>query len=98
MRIGQNPISVNPIARPEISTPAVNKGQDFGEMLMDAIKEVNKSQHDVRDMQNDLMANRPVEIHDLMITMERASTSMQLTMQVRNKVLEAYQEIARMQV
>lgn len=33
-----------------------------------------------------------------MIAMEKASTAMQLTMQVRNKMLEAYQEISRMQV
>jgi flagellar hook-basal body complex protein FliE len=45
------------------------------------------------------MTNRkPVEVHDLMIAMEKASTSMQLTMSVRNKTLEAYQEISRMQI
>ncbi|MCC6403505.1 MAG: flagellar hook-basal body complex protein FliE [Fimbriimonadaceae bacterium] len=67
-------------------------------MLMDALKEVNKAQQDAKGLQNDLMANRPVEFHDLMIAMERASTAMALTLQVRNKVLEAYQEVSRMQV
>jgi flagellar hook-basal body complex protein FliE len=67
-------------------------------MLMDAIQDVNGAQAESRQLQNDLMANRPVEYHELMIAMERASTAMQLTMTVRNKVLEAYQEIARMQV
>ena len=76
----------------------VQQGGDFGDMLMDALKEVNQSQADARQMQNDLMANRPVEFHDLMIAMERASTAMQLTLQVRNKLLEAYQEVSRMQV
>ena len=65
---------------------------------MDAIKDVNASQQDSAKLQNELMAGRPVEYHDLMIAMERASTTMALTMQVRNKVLEAYQEISRMQV
>ena len=74
------------------------ESENFGQMLMDALKEVNSTQTDANKLQGDLMANRPVEIHDLMIAMERASTSMQLTMQVRNKVLEAYQEISRMQV
>jgi flagellar hook-basal body complex protein FliE len=76
-------------------------GQDsenFGRMLMDAIKEVNGAQSDATKLQNDLMANRPVETHDLLISMERASTSLQLMMQVRNKTLEAYQELSRMQV
>lgn len=71
---------------------------DFGQMLTDALKEVNESQLDAREKQNLVMANQPVDVDDLMISMEKASISMQLTMQVRNKLLEAYQEISRMQV
>ncbi len=78
--------------------PDAGAGEDFGKVLMDVIKEVNGQQLEAQSLQNDLMANRPVEVHDLMIAMERASTAMLLTMQVRNKVLEAYQEITRMQV
>lgn len=99
MRIGQvNPALAN-IASPTLAQPAAQSGgEDFGQMLMDAIQDVNGTQAESRQLQNDLMANRPVEYHELMIAMERASTAMQLTMTVRNKVLEAYQEIARMQV
>ncbi|MBL8087813.1 MAG: flagellar hook-basal body complex protein FliE [Chthonomonas sp.] len=74
-------------------------GEDFGQMLMDAVKEVNSAQQDARGMQSAFMAGQSgVEAHDVMISMERASIAMQLTMQVRNKVLEAYQELSRMQV
>lgn len=73
-------------------------GDDFGRMLMDAIKDVNATQQDTAKMQNELMAGRPVEYHTLMIAMEKASTAMALTMQVRNKLLESYQEISRMNV
>ncbi|MBX3095687.1 MAG: flagellar hook-basal body complex protein FliE [Fimbriimonadaceae bacterium] len=73
-------------------------GSDFGSMLMDAIHEVNGSQAEARELQNAMMAGRPVELHDVMIAMEKAGTSMALTMQIRNKLLEAYQEISRMQV
>jgi flagellar hook-basal body complex protein FliE len=71
---------------------------DFAQKLMDVLKEVNESQLQAKDKQNAFMTGQPVEFHDLMITMERASTAMQLTLQVRNKLLEAYQEINRMQV
>lgn len=72
---------------------------DFGQMLMDVLKEVNASQTNAANMQADMMTGRrPVEIHDLMIAMEKASTSMQLTMAVRNKLLEMYQELSRMQI
>ncbi len=83
-------------------TPDVKKasesGENFGEMLMDALKEVNDAQLNSRELQDQIMAGRKVEVHELVFAMERASTAMQLTMQVRNKLLEAYQEIQRMQI
>jgi len=81
------------------ATPALkDDSASFGEQLMDAIQEVSGQQAQARGLQNQMMAGQPVEFHDLMIAMERASVSMALTMQVRNKLLEAYQEITRMQV
>jgi flagellar hook-basal body complex protein FliE len=75
------------------------KGGDFAQTLMDVLKDVNASQQEARDMQNDFMTGRrKVEIHDLMIAMERAGVAMNLTMAVRNKLMEAYQEINRIQV
>lgn len=83
---------------PTTPTVAPQQGSDFGSMLMDAIHEVNGSQAEARGLQNAMMAGQPVELHDVMIAMEKAGTSMALTMQIRNKLLEAYQEISRMQV
>lgn len=81
---------------------AVGKGaksDDFADMLMDVLKEVNESQANAKQVGNDFQTGqRGVELHDLKIAMERASVAMNLTIQVRNKLLEAYQEISRMQV
>ena len=72
---------------------------DFAQQLMDVLKEVNDSQLNAKQVGNDFMTGRQsVDYHDLMIAMERASTTMNLTLSVRNKMLEAYQEISRMQV
>ncbi len=99
MRIGISNPAIAGMNQTTTAKPApTGQGDDFGQVMMDAIKEVNKMQGDSAKLQEDVMANRPVELHDLMIAMERSSTAMQLTMQVRNKVLEAYQEIARMQI
>lgn len=87
-----------PIPSESLKPRASKDEGDFGQMLMDVLKEVNQSQQDAASKGDAFMAGQPVDIDDLMITMEQASVSMQLTMQVRNKVLEAYQEIARMQV
>ncbi len=74
-------------------------GEDFAQMLMDVMKDVNDAQQNAGQMQSDFITGqRPVEYHDLMIAIEKAGTAMDLTMAVRNKVLEAYQEIDRMQV
>lgn len=74
------------------------KGDDFAQTLMDVMKEVSALQQDSRSAQEAVITGQNVEFHDVMIAMERASLAMNLTLAVRNKVLEAYQEIARMQV
>jgi flagellar hook-basal body complex protein FliE len=82
--------------QPKIADPGEG---DFAQQLMDVMKEVNNSQQNAVQVQNDFMTGRQsVDYHDLMIAMERASTSMNLALSVRNKVLDAYQEISRMQV
>jgi len=77
---------------------SAGNGDDFAKQLMDVLKEVNNSQNNSADMQKSYMAGQQVEYHDLMIAMEKASTSLQLTMQVRNKLLEGYQEISKLQI
>ncbi len=85
-------------AKKPVRTPGEGEG-DFAHTLMDVLKEVNASQQNAVQVQNDFMTGRQsVDIHDLKIAMERAGIAMNLTMAVRNKVLEAYQEISRMQV
>lgn len=75
-----------------------SQGGDFASKLMDVLREVNAAQNESRVQQEALMTGQPVDIHDVMIAMERASVAMELTLQVRNKLLEAYQEISRTQV
>jgi flagellar hook-basal body complex protein FliE len=72
---------------------------DFAHTLMDVMKEVNGSQQDAAKLQNDFMTGRQsVDIHDLEISMQRANIAMNLTMSVRNKLLDAYSEIDKLQV
>lgn len=103
MRIPTNPAIQQALqaGRMAVPTPqpADGKGDDFAQKLMDVMKDVNDSQNKAKSVQEDLITGRrPVEVQDVMIAMEKASTSMQLALAVRNKVLDAYQEINRMQV
>jgi flagellar hook-basal body complex protein FliE len=92
------PNVTNPVAHQGTQAVADGKSDDFARMLMDVLKEVNASQANAQGLQDAFMAGQPVEIHDLKIAMERANVAMQLTLQVRNKLLDAYSQIMQMQV
>lgn len=82
------------LALPETGGPDVT----FGAMLENSLEKVNIAQHQSDDAIKELVAGRSKNIHETMLTIERADASLKMAMQVRNKILEAYREIMRMQV
>lgn len=70
----------------------------FGGMLGQLAQEVSAKQGEARDAVHSLMKGDPVSLHQVMISMEEAGLSFQLMVEVRNKLLEAYQELMRMQI
>jgi flagellar hook-basal body complex protein FliE len=87
-------------AMPAAGSLLNDKVQDksFGEMLKSHLAEVNHLQTSADVAARNLASGQDKDVHNTMIAMEKASVALQMTMQVRNKVLEAYQEIMRMQV
>ncbi|MCL6535445.1 MAG: flagellar hook-basal body complex protein FliE [Armatimonadetes bacterium] len=71
---------------------------DFGAMLREVIGQVNDAQQHSADLAQRFARGEPVDEQTLVLAMERASLAFQLTLQVRNKVLDAYQEVMRLQV
>jgi flagellar hook-basal body complex protein FliE len=71
---------------------------DFGDMLQDAIGKVNQLHTQADQAIQNLATGQTNDIHNTMISIEKAGTSFKLMMQVRNKILTAYQEIMRIQV
>lgn len=72
--------------------------QSFGTYLKNAIQEVNSKQIESDVMTQKLVRGENVDLHNVMITAQKASIALNATMEVRNKVVEAYQEIIRMPV
>lgn len=70
----------------------------FGETLKDVLAQVVDAQNQSADLQQRFAAGEPVDEHTLILAMERAGLAFRLTLEVRNKVLEAYQEVMRLQV
>ncbi len=70
----------------------------FIDTLGNAINEINRLQKNADDATTKLALGEPIDIHTVMLAAEEANLSLQLAIQVRNKLVEAYQEIMRMQV
>ncbi len=73
-------------------------GPNFGEVLKDAISTVNEVQKQSDREIEKLMTGESQDLHATLIAVQKADLSFQMMMQVRNKIVQAYQEIMRMQV
>ncbi len=69
----------------------------FGNMLTRSLEEVNRLHIAADEAVEDLAAGKQKNIHETMIAMEKADVAFQLLMQVRNKIISAYETIMRMQ-
>ena len=72
--------------------------QGFGDMLKKAVESVNEMQHEAGRLEDAVARGENVNIHQAVIAGEKAGLSFRLLMQVRNKMIEAYQDVMRMQV
>lgn len=69
----------------------------FSDMLDEAVFHVDQLQAEANQKVGSMLAGNTADVHDAMIAVQKADLSFQLMMQVRNKVVQAYQEIERMQ-
>ena len=87
---------VNPCAQGKQTT--CEEGKSFGAFLEGSISEVNKLQQEADQAIQELAAGNEIDIHNTMISLEKAEVSFKLMMQVRNKIITAYEEVMRMQI
>ncbi len=80
------------------TAPIQQMGDKFGQMLKTSIDEVNQAQISANKAAEQIAAGETKNLHGAMIKLEEADISLRLMVQVRNKAVEAYQEIMRMQV
>lgn len=78
----------------ESGQPAVT----FGDTLKHFIADVNSLQAQAGKAVQDFSSGEPVEVHDVMIAAEKARTSFDLLLEVRNKTIDAYRELMRIPV
>jgi flagellar hook-basal body complex protein FliE len=84
-----------------ISQTAVDKGNspDFSNMFKNAVNQVNETQQHAGELTKQFeLGNPDIDVADVMINLQKASVSFQAMTQVRNKLVNAYQEIMNMSV
>ena len=94
----QNPIQ--PIIRPDFTGNPAQQSQSssFGKVLQQSIDQVNRLQLEADAKVNDLATGKQINIHQTMIAVEKASESFELLMQIRNKVITAYEKLMNTKV
>ena len=86
------------IAEANKSAAGAEQAQDFKRLLRDGFARLDQLEAAAADQVQALMRGEPVELHRVILAGEEAGLAFDLMLSVRNKVVDAYQEIMRMQV
>ncbi len=86
----------NPLGMPGVSDGPGTPSVDFAQTLNGALQKVSAVQHRSSDMQAGYERGEVTDIAQVMLARQEAGVAFEATLQVRNKLLSAYQEIMRM--
>lgn len=94
-------MKINSIAQPSVTPFSIDNTKsksDFGTFLKESIHKLNDLEAASQNM-DELLATGEIEnIHEVMIAAQKAEIAVQFTVEVKNKVLDAYREIMRLQL
>jgi flagellar hook-basal body complex protein FliE len=79
-------------------TTATQHDTTFADVLQSAVEAVNTAQQKADTAARDTAIGNATSLHETMIALEKADISLRLATQVRNRVVEAYQDVMRMQI
>jgi len=96
-RIGELP-QLGPDAPASPGAPGEAGAVSFGKVLKESMAQVNSLQHEADTAIQSLATGGTATLHDTMLAVQKADLSFRLMMQVRNKIIDAYQEVLRMSV
>ncbi len=89
------------VLKPEVGKAKESPGSGqtgFSDMIEKAVSGVNEKIIKSQELSEQMAAGEPVDIAQTMISISKADISFRLMVQVRNKALEAYEQIMRMQI
>lgn len=84
---------------PKVSQIEKPGDKKFGNVITDFIGEVNKAQNNTDKITGEYVhGENNIQVQDVMIAAEKAKTSLQLLMEIRNKTVDMYKELTRIPV
>ena len=89
---------VSPQERGGIPLGEKPSGPSFKELLGNALGDVSRAQDQAKDVIEAFLRGDPVELHDVMAASEEASLSLEMLVEIRNKLAEAYRTLMNTQV
>jgi flagellar hook-basal body complex protein FliE len=103
MKINENPMRIDPVGLPDKGTTSSVKGEGsegigFKDQLKSMLYQVNEMGQVADQKVMEVVTGESDDLHNAMVALEEANVSFQLMLEVRNKMLEAYQEINRMNI
>jgi len=94
--------SINNISTQNLNSSSISENSEskvsFKDIFYNALNKVNDLILYSDQLTEDFAAGKTDNIHDVMIALEKADIALQFTMQIRNKLVDAYEEIMRMQI
>lgn len=79
------------------ATTTEENGASFADVFKNAINDASSLQTDAQDLIGAYLRGEPVELHQIMAASEEASISLELLVEIRNKLTEAYRSVMNMQ-
>jgi flagellar hook-basal body complex protein FliE len=89
---------IRPVAPSATAEMRTAEGQTFGDLLTESINQVNQMQIETDEAMKRLASGESGNVHETLLAMQKAEISMRMLVEVRSKLVGAYQEIMRMQV
>ena len=84
-------------ARPTSGSEAVSGAQPFSSLLSDTVSQVDALETSARSAADGLMTGSGVDVHEAMIAAQKAELAFEMSLAVRNKAVQAYQQVMSMQ-
>jgi|TARA_B100001971_G_scaffold171591_1_gene163973 flagellar hook-basal body complex protein FliE len=94
----QNQIIIPEIKQQEITVVKKDDSISFGDTISNFLDAVNTAQVDAKDSVAEIVTGESENLHEAMAKVEEGKISFELMLEIRNKLLQSFQEIQRMQV